>query len=415
MKATEAIEQLEHIVACFGDAEVETPDALEAMWRNPVDRIEFDAERQAVLLVCDRLPDRADAAALSHPCGVIAGSDPLRARSTREGTTEMPRVPISDEYKTTQARDRFERLKLESGEKARLSILEDPWMEWVHEIKAPLIENGEPVKELRTRNNGSTFEANVMEFFTRCLCTGDSGTLTDKGMDPDNCPACESAASGTGIATPRQRFAVNVIKYKLRPSTFDLIQPPSAEILIWSFTDRQYSRLDDLKNDHGDLKTHDIKLVCRDGKFQLMESIDVLVTPAWADAKVKAYISELYGNEENRASDAQLRDSCGQDLARPLMVERIRQAERQYAQAERSGSTSGAVSAGVAQAFAPDLSQGIDGLMKNHPGGMNEFANPDGRRDAESSPERSAQKSEGAEPKSAPAVLDFDSIFGETK
>ena len=43
MKATEAIERLERIVAEFGDADMVMPDPIEAMWRNPVDRIEFDS------------------------------------------------------------------------------------------------------------------------------------------------------------------------------------------------------------------------------------------------------------------------------------------------------------------------------------------------------------------------------------
>ena len=54
VKATQAIEDLERIVNEFGDAELETPDALEAQWRNPVDRIEFDSERGTILLVSDR-------------------------------------------------------------------------------------------------------------------------------------------------------------------------------------------------------------------------------------------------------------------------------------------------------------------------------------------------------------------------
>jgi hypothetical protein len=54
MKATEGIEALERIVTEFGDADMEMPDALEGRWRNPVDRVEFDSERQSVLFVSDR-------------------------------------------------------------------------------------------------------------------------------------------------------------------------------------------------------------------------------------------------------------------------------------------------------------------------------------------------------------------------
>jgi hypothetical protein len=54
VKATEAIEELERIVHEFGDAVLEIPDPIEGAWRNPVDRIEFDSERQSILLVSDR-------------------------------------------------------------------------------------------------------------------------------------------------------------------------------------------------------------------------------------------------------------------------------------------------------------------------------------------------------------------------
>lgn len=54
VRATQAIEDLERIVAEFGDAELEMPDPLEAQWRNPVDRLEYDSERDKILLVSDR-------------------------------------------------------------------------------------------------------------------------------------------------------------------------------------------------------------------------------------------------------------------------------------------------------------------------------------------------------------------------
>jgi hypothetical protein len=54
MKATEAIEELERLVNEFGDAELQMPDPIQASWRNPVDRVEFDSERQEILFVSDR-------------------------------------------------------------------------------------------------------------------------------------------------------------------------------------------------------------------------------------------------------------------------------------------------------------------------------------------------------------------------
>lgn len=54
LMATAAIEELERIVTEFGNVPLEMPDPLEAQWRNPVDRIEFDSERGTILLVSDR-------------------------------------------------------------------------------------------------------------------------------------------------------------------------------------------------------------------------------------------------------------------------------------------------------------------------------------------------------------------------
>jgi hypothetical protein len=53
VKATEAIEELERLVNEFGDADLQIPDPIQASWCNPVDRIEFIAERQAILFVHD--------------------------------------------------------------------------------------------------------------------------------------------------------------------------------------------------------------------------------------------------------------------------------------------------------------------------------------------------------------------------
>jgi hypothetical protein len=54
MKATEAVEEIERLIYEFGDAVLVMPDPIEATFRNPVDRIEFDSEQQAILIVSDR-------------------------------------------------------------------------------------------------------------------------------------------------------------------------------------------------------------------------------------------------------------------------------------------------------------------------------------------------------------------------
>jgi len=51
--ATEAIEELQRLVSEFGDAGLDIPDPIDPVFRNPVHRIEFDSERQSILLVND--------------------------------------------------------------------------------------------------------------------------------------------------------------------------------------------------------------------------------------------------------------------------------------------------------------------------------------------------------------------------
>lgn len=51
---TQIIEEIERIVHEFGDAAVEMPDPIEATWRNSVDRVEYDSERERILFVSDR-------------------------------------------------------------------------------------------------------------------------------------------------------------------------------------------------------------------------------------------------------------------------------------------------------------------------------------------------------------------------
>jgi hypothetical protein len=54
MKITEIADELFRIADERGEVEGAIPDPIEATWITPVDRVEFDAERQLVLFVSDR-------------------------------------------------------------------------------------------------------------------------------------------------------------------------------------------------------------------------------------------------------------------------------------------------------------------------------------------------------------------------
>ena len=295
----------------------------------------------------------------------------------------MPRVGYTQEYKTADATE-FPQLKLAKGEHSRIWMPEPPWMEWYHRIEAPLIEEGVPVKEVKEGKNGA-YEVTKMDWIGSPFCIGITGTpdnpgpLMDKGIDPDNCPACESAANGTGIQPPQQRFATNVIKYKVRPGTYDLIIPVSAEILVWAYTARIYATLLQIQNEYGDLRRLDVKLELEDSKgadsYQRMKQIGVVVTngqavPAYSDAKVKAYLQELWqAHPEYRATDDQLRAACkGRDVPRNVIMDMVRRAEGQWRQAQQAGSGSdGTAVAGTAFTGGGSLADGLDSLLNSGP------------------------------------------------
>ena len=70
-----------------------------------------------------------------------------------------------------------------------------------------------------------------MDWIGNVFCLGETGTpenpgpLILAGIDPGNCPACESAANKTGVAAPQQRFSVNVIKYKVQGPRIQPVRP----------------------------------------------------------------------------------------------------------------------------------------------------------------------------------------------
>jgi hypothetical protein len=307
----------------------------------------------------------------------------------------VPRVSFDQQFKSADT-ERFPKLKLDTAEKSRLWIpgKEEPWMEWSHRIEAPVIEHGEPVMEVKDTRRGP-IETWKMDWIGNVFCLGETGTpgspgpLMLEGIDPGNCPACESASKQTGVAPPQQRFALPVVKFKVRgrgQNPYDLSSPISAEILIWAYTARIHGMLHELEAEHEDLHRHDIKMELEDtpgaDKYQKIKQLAVIVKPAYTDPKVRSYLVDLWNNVDNRPTDEQLRDACqGRDVPRLVMMDMVRRAERQYRQAEQAGSGEG-TGAEADAGFNDDLSAGVDALLDSGPaeepssdsgGGLEEF------------------------------------------
>jgi hypothetical protein len=292
----------------------------------------------------------------------------------------VPRVTYTQQFKNPGEVDRFPKLKLAVAEKARIWIPEAAWMEYYHRIEAPFIEDGEPVMEVKNGKNGP-YEAMKMQWIGNVFCLGDAGTPDDpgpmvlNGIDPANCPGCESAANGTGVAGPQQRFAAPVIKYKVKgrgTKPYELVNPISAEILVWAYTGRIHGMLFDLAAERGgDLRKCDVRIELEDtpgaDTYQKIKTLAVIDTAAHADPKVREYITALWRDPDNRPTDEQLRDAClGRDVARPVFLDMVRRAERQWRDANRDSGSGGDSSAADA-GFNGSLDEGIDALLDSGP------------------------------------------------
>lgn len=278
----------------------------------------------------------------------------------------MGRVSITEENRTGQGGDRFPQLKLVTNERARFFIFEQPWSEWVHELKAPKIEGGVPVMEVREKKDKSTYEVVKQDFLRRSICLGNTDVMKDKGLDPDNCPACQASLdSGGDVPRPVQRFAAPVIRYKLRGSTWSVQDPFSAEILIWPITARMWDSIVELQGKIGDLRKHDLTLECEDGGWQRNKLSFEMDAAYLASDATKVYIKQLLGAPGNRPTDDQLRDACGGVATRSYLEQDINVILGRWRMVHDAGPAGSSVlqqQSGPAPT-AVDLGAGLDALL----------------------------------------------------
>jgi hypothetical protein len=181
----------------------------------------------------------------------------------------MGRVAFKEENVVKKADYDFPRLKgLKKGEKARIVLLEEPWAEYVHNLRKPVVIDGAPVMTTRERVKGPSVVENKMDFVSRPICLGDPGTLEDRGSDPDKCPMCHEAKVSDRVQAPQRRFAMHVLKYGTKPGSHDVQTPFSASTVIWSFTDKVFGKLFEFKKEWEDMTKHDLLLICENETFQ---------------------------------------------------------------------------------------------------------------------------------------------------
>lgn len=296
---------------------------------------------------------------------------------------------VDENYKGDGA-DPFEKLRYtDNGEVARFMIAAaaDPvtgepcrsisW-EWVHTLRAPSLEHGVPVMEPLKKKDGTVYgEKHSTRFVGQRLCLGDPDVLEDKGIDPNMCPGCAAAKRGVKDMRPERRYAVPIIRYETQGKKSDTVRtsPPSAKILVWVFSQKQFGLLAAWKRQVRDLleispevkdfalNLADVVLVCEDSNFQRTRW-SAAMRPAHRDPRVRQLVKELWGNPENRPTPEQLRASCGRDNGYDFFAEDVDEAESAWAQVEAyvpGGDPTGS------DPLSGDLDAGLDNLLNDGP------------------------------------------------
>jgi hypothetical protein len=233
----------------------------------------------------------------------------------------MGRVTFSTENKKATTNYDYPKLKLKSGEKARILILEDPVVEYVHTLRKPQIVNGKPIMETKKRKDDTEYQDYKMDFVSRPICLGDEGILDDKGSDEKNCPMCALAKSDPDMTSaPQRRYAMHVVKYKTKPGSTDVQTPFGVDVVVWSFTDRIFGAIVDFKNDWDDLRKHDLVLgPCTNETFQQFD-MNVQPKAAWLQSDADRLLTaESFKN--NQIDDLAI--ACGSKKERKWIDEDI--------------------------------------------------------------------------------------------
>jgi hypothetical protein len=274
----------------------------------------------------------------------------------------MPRVEFVEEN-IQKSGPGFPKFVLDRGETARIVLLEQPWAEYVHELRKPKLVNGVPQKETKKRKDGSTWEDYEYDFVGRVLCLGDEGILREAGSDPSSCPICAEAARSDRFHAPKVRYAMHVVRYDLQPGSTQVNDDPfGARAQVWAFTDKIFAELYDLKKEWGDLRAHDL-ILSRDqnAAFANVYKITVAQKAEWmADDKRQKLVGAVM-KPENLAKD--LSEFCGRRKPEKNIEFDIRAVNEAWDIASGTRSVSAADAALANVGGAVSLVDGLDDLL----------------------------------------------------
>jgi len=227
----------------------------------------------------------------------------------------------------------YPKLKLKKDERARILLIEpEPWAEYQHTLRMPQIKDGKIVTREDKTRNGDTYITYETDFVGTPICLGDVEKLASDGLDTKNCPVCaEAQKQPDAFQAPKRRFALNIIKYRTKPGTFDLSDVFSVEVIGWSFTELLFNRLVDFQNEWGDMRKHDLLLgPCTIEKFQKFE-IGVAAKAEWMlDAERRELVKATY--ESSKLDDKALAALCGRPVAKDWLIKDITKINNRWAE-----------------------------------------------------------------------------------
>lgn len=178
----------------------------------------------------------------------------------------MAKVTFTDDIKTRPARQTYPKLRLKKDEKARIQLVDisEIQMEYIHNLEAPVIENGQGVMM-----DGGKYK---MRYMGSPISFGDPGILNDRGLDPEHCPISKFAKEHPEwVKAPRRKFGMHILRYRTKPNSHEIAKPFSVEHNVWLFSDKVWETLKGFANEWGDLRQRDLLLTCTNETFQTFE------------------------------------------------------------------------------------------------------------------------------------------------
>lgn len=217
----------------------------------------------------------------------------------------MAKMSFKSDNKANDAAS-FPKLKLDQDETARIVLFEEPEAGYVHNLRAPKMVNGEVQYQTVQTKNGPDRQM-VFDFIGNPICMGNESVLADRGIDPNNCPACAAAKNEPDMfQAPKRRFAVHVFQYATN-GTNKPTKNFQGAVKVWAFTDQKFGELVDILEEapDGDMTKIDLILgPCENKLFQKFKIIHSNQVKYRESEASMAAFEEIIS--ENRAKDLSL-------------------------------------------------------------------------------------------------------------